>query len=200
MERQPTQDEIKKAILDGMVEIMDEDGLDIEFKEASLFEMLPGGVQKGRFSLALQNLREENAIGYISIDNDYTYFLPSDVYQKHIENQDSENEESGKSEESDPWQPIKVEKYEEVAGKIEEFSTAIKSENGLRASHPDETDFVTETADATTKSLREKKGEIIRKRLSALIDGAHRILEICDKTTRIGIMVYAFIEIIKPFL
>ena len=194
MAKHLTQAEIKKAILDGMVEIMDEFGLDIGFKEENLLEMLPGGVQKGRFSLALQNLREENAIGYVSSDNDYTYSLPSDFYQKHVEKQDSENEESGKNEESDSWGPIKVEKYEEVAGKIEEFSTAIKAENGLRDSHLDETDFMIETADATAKSLRDKEGVITRKRLSTVIEYTYKILKICDITTRIGEMASALIK------
>ena len=105
-----------------------------------------------------------------------------------------------KNEESDSWQPLEIENYEELAGRLEDFSATIKAENGLRASYPDETEFVTETADATAKSLRDKKGVITRKRLSAVINGAYRILQICGKTTRIGMEVYVFIEFIMPFL
>ena len=193
MAKHPTVDEIKKAILDGMVKAVDEQGLNTEFSLESLLGMLPDGVQKGRLDLALRELESADSLGFDPIKG--YYHLPVKIYEEYVASEDSEA-----NGESDSWGPIKVEKHEEVAGEIENFSTAIKSENGLRANYPDETEFVTETADATAKSLRGKEGVITRKRLSTLIDGAHKILEICDKTTRIGIVVYAFIEFIMPFL
>ena len=201
MEKQPTQDEIKKAILDGMCKAVDDSNfytrfIETRFTKEDLRKMVPDDVKSARFRLAFDHL--------LSADNitckGGSYYLPEDIYEKYVEKQDAENEESEANEESDIWQPIKVEKYEEVAGKIEEFSTAIKAENGLRASHPEETDFVTETADATAKSLRDKEGVITRKRLSTLIDGAYKISKICDATTRIGKVIHAFIEFIRPFL
>ena len=199
MEKQPTQDEMEKIILNGMCRIVEESGLGTKFTDEKLFSMLPDGAKRGIFDLALIHLTKKWAIEEHPYDP-ATYHLSSDIYKAYVENQDSENEEAEANEESDLWQPIKVEKHEEVAGKIEEFSTAIKAENGLRASYPDETDFVTETADATAKSLRDKEGVITRKRLSTLIEYTYKILKICDITTRIGEMASAFIEFIKPFL
>ena len=198
MEKQPTQAEIKNAILDGMCKAVDEEHLGIEFNEEEVCEMIPAITLAGRLDYALQNLLSTDSISYNVSNN--CYLLSRSSYKSYVENQDFENEESEANEESDPWRPIQVEDYEGVAGEIEEFSAEIKAENGLRASHPDETDFMIETADATAKSLRDKEGVITRKRLSTLIDDAHRILEICDATTRIGKVIHAFIEFIRPFL
>ncbi len=196
MAKQPTQDEIKKAILDGMCKAVDDSNfytrfIETRFTKEDLRKMVPDDVKSARFRLAFDHL--------LSADNitckGGSYYLPEGIYEKYVEKQDAEaNEESGL------WQPIKVEKYEELAGEIEGFSTAIKAENGLRANYPDETEFVTETADATAKSLRDKEGMITRKRLSTLIDGAYKISKICDATTRIGKVIHAFIEFIRPFL
>ena len=199
MAKHPTVDEMEKIILNKMCRVVEESGLGTGFTDEDLFSMLPDGAKRGIFDLALIHLIETRAIEE-NFGTWVTYLLSPDIYASYVENQDSENEESGKSEESDPWQPIKVEKYEEVAGKIEEFSTAIKSENGLRANYPDETDFMTETADATAKSLRDKEGVITRKRLSTVIEYTYKILKICDITTRIGEMASALIKFLTSFL
>ena len=185
MEKQPTQSEIKKTILDGMCKAMDERGRGIRFaRDEDLLSMLPDGVQKGRFDLALHGLV---SAGDIEL-TDGSYHLRNGIYEEYVER-----------EEPDIWQPIKVEKHEEVAGEIEEFSTAIQAESGLKVSHPDETDFMIETADATAKSLRDKEGVITRKRLSSLIDGLRRILKICDKAIEIVARVSALIERLMLF-
>ena len=185
MAKHLTQAEIKKAILDGMCKAIDERGWSIKFaSDEDLLSMLPDGVQKGRFELALHDLL---SAGDIELTNG-SYHLRSGIYEEYVER-----------EEPDIWQPIKVEKHEEVAGKIEEFSAEIKAENGLRASHPEETDFVIETADATAKNLRDKEGVIIQIRLSTLMDVVKKVLEICDKITRIGARAFALIERLMLF-
>ena len=186
MAKHLTQSEIKKAILDGMCKAIDERGWSIKFtSDEDLLSMLPDGVQKGRFELALHDLLSARDI---ELTNG-SYHLRNGIYEEYVER-----------EEPDIWQPIKVEKHEEVAGEIEEFSTAIKAENGLKVSHPDETDFVIETADATAKSLRDKEGVITEKRLSALIDGLRRILKIGYKVARIVARASALIELINLLL
>ena len=192
MEKHPTQDEIKQTILDGMVRAIDEDGLNVTFSLEGLLEMLPAGAQKGRLELALQDLRAASSV--VLPSNSSNYQMPVSIYKEYVTSEDSEA-----NGESDPWRPIQVEDYEGVAGEIEEFSAEIKAENGLRASHPEETDFVIETADATAKILKDKEGVIIQIRLSTLIDGVKKVLEICDKATRIGEKASALIERIMLF-
>ena len=192
MAKHLTVDEIKQTVLNEMVKAMDGQGLDIGFSSENLLQMLPDGVQKGRLDLALRDLIGAGSLEINHI-KDY-YRLDVNVYEEYVASEDSEA-----NGESDPWQPIKVEKHEEVAGEIEGFSAEIKAENGLRADHPEETDFVIETADATAKNLRDKEGVIIQIRLSTLIDVVKKVLEICDKSTRIGARAFALIERIMLF-
>ena len=187
MEKQPTQDEITRVILNWMCKVVDEHDLSIGFNKGDLRDILPNVVRPARFELALGKLL---SVATIELRGG-RYYLSPPVYEKYVENQDSENEES------DLWQTIKVENYEEVAGKIEEFSTVIKSENGLRSSHPEETDFVIKTAEGAAESLRSNEGKITRKWLSTLIDGAGRILENCDKAARIAGVILAFVAFIS---
>ena len=196
MAKQLTIAEIGQAILDGMCRIVEERGLGTSFTGKDLFSMLPDGMKMGKFDLALIQLIKKSAIEERTYEA-APYRLSSNIYASYVENQDSENEES---EESDSWQPIKVENPGEVAGEIEKFSTAIKAENELITSHPEEADFVIKTANGAAESLKESKGEITRKWLSTLIDGVRRILKICDKIARIVTRASALIELIKPLL
>ena len=96
MEKQPTQDEMEKIILDGMCRIVEESGLGTKFTAGNLFSMLPDGVKRGRLDLALIRLIKKKAIE----ESDYelaTYHLSSYVYEGYVEKQDSENEESEES-------------------------------------------------------------------------------------------------------
>lgn len=192
--------EVKDVILEALCEVYHVQGANA-YPDADAFQkhFSPKGISRGQIDVALRQLSDEKLIQTLQALHGMSikYAAHEATYLEWLEAQESQAEEEAKD---TRWQPLQVEKFEELATKIDAVADALHGENGYRDNHPLEADLTIEVSRNLSASLKENDGTILWERLKYFETLMERVLTIFDKTTRIGKIVGPIILFILALL
>ena len=184
-------DKMPRAVLGAFFDYTNKNGVGATLTDKELAELLPN-FERGPLGLALLSLHEDGITEQIGV-RDYSpiYKLKTEIYKSLQKNSQEDT--------SDEWEPLAVENYEEVSASADDLAEAIESDNGYVAKHPEEARFTASKLKSFGADLLYTKGKVVLKSIKELGESVKKLLDIFDKTTRIGELIMKLINLLNQF-
>ena len=189
-------EEIKNFIIDVLCADFHKRGDDSGiYKEELVNRLKLKGAYQGPTVTALDDLTDNGTIKAVGFTSTPYYSIKRHIYKVWL----AEKEE-GELLDNPRWQPLSVEKYEDLAGQADTLAEALEKDNGYNAEHYEEAKYTIEETKNFSTSLREGEGNVLRVRLDRIFEILERLSVIFNKTTIIGKLVITTINLFKTLL